>query len=534
MNRTSENQPRLAVVGAGYWGKNLVRNFANLGALAMVCDPDPSACAKAVQTSPDVKTCARFEEVLAAPDLDAIAIATPAAMHYAQAKAALLAGKDVFVEKPLALEVAEGQELVALAAKYGRILMVGHILHYHPAVEKLKELIDAGELGQIQYVYSNRLNIGKIRREENILWSFAPHDLSILLLLLGEMPVEVAAHGGNFLQTRVADVTLTTLSFASGVKGHIYVSWLHPFKEQMLVVVGSRQMAVFDDVSPDRKLVLYPHQIDWIDRYPVARKAEGQVVPLEMSEPLRQECGHFLDCVASRNKPHTDGTEGLRVLEVLQAGQRSLDWGGIPIKLAAPPPQSADSPFFVHETAVIDQPSHIGAGTKIWHFSHILKDCQIGENVNIGQNVVIGPGVTIGRGCKVQNNVSVYTGVTLEDFVFCGPSMVFTNVNNPRAHIRRMDEIRPTLVKTGASIGANATIVCGNTIGRCAFIGAGAVVTRDVPDYALVVGNPARQIGWMCACGNRLNAQFLCDACGQTFELKADALQPLGQNAAEA
>jgi UDP-2-acetamido-3-amino-2,3-dideoxy-glucuronate N-acetyltransferase len=526
MSQIPVNQPRVAVVGAGYWGKNLVRNFANLGALTLVCDLDASACVKATEICPNVKTCANFAEVLTAPDLDAIAIATPAASHYAQVKAALLAGKDVFVEKPLALEVAEGRELVELAAKRGRILMVGHILQYHAAVQKLKELIDSGELGQIQYVYSNRLNIGKIRREENILWSFAPHDISVLLLLLGEMPVAVSAHGGNFLQTQVADVTLTTLSFASGVKGHIYVSWLHPFKEQMLVVVGSRLMAVFDDVSPDRKLVLYPHQIDWVDRYPVARKAEGQVVPLEMSEPLRQECAHFLECVISRRTPQTDGAEGLRVLEVLQAGQLSLDRGGIPVKLATPPPQPAEAAFFVHETAVVDEPSSIGAGTKIWHFSHILKDCRVGENCNIGQNVVIGPGVTIGRGCKVQNNVSVYQGVTLEDFVFCGPSMVFTNVYNPRAHIRRMAELRPTLVKTGASIGANATIVCGVTLGRYAFIGAGAVVTRDVPDYALVVGNPARQIGWMCACGHRLNAQFLCQACGQAFALTDNTLQP--------
>ena len=312
----------------------------------------------------------------------------------------------------------------------------------------------------------------------------------------------MSAHGGNYLQSMVADVTLTTLSFASGVKGHIFVSWLHPFKEQMLVVVGDRQMAVFDDVSPDRKLVLYPHRIDWIDRLPVARKAEGEVVPLDMSEPLKEECAHFLECIRTRQKPRTDGAEGLRVLQVLQACQRSLDQGGVPVNCRDALPRLRRCLTLSTRPPVIDQPSQIGPGTKIWHFSHILKDCRIGENCNIGQNVVIGPEVTIGRGCKIQNNVSVYQGVTLEDDVFCGPSMVFTNVFNPRAHIRRMDEVRPTLVKTGASIGANATIVCGTTIGRYAFVGAGAVVTKDVPDYALVVGNPARQIGWMCSCGD--------------------------------
>jgi UDP-2-acetamido-3-amino-2,3-dideoxy-glucuronate N-acetyltransferase len=527
MSNAAQDLPKVAVIGAGAWGKNLVRNFANLGALAMVCDSDSGACAHAVKISPEVRICTSFSEVLSQPEIEAVAIATPAVSHYQVAKAALAAGKDVFVEKPLALEVAEGRELVNLAEKQGRILMVGHILHYHRTIQKLKELIDTGKLGKIQYVYSNRLNIGKIRKEENILWSFAPHDISIILLLMGELPEEVSAHGGNYLQSKVADVTLTTLSFASGARGHIYVSWLHPFKEQMLVVVGERQMAVFDDISPDRKLVLYPHQIDWINRYPVARKAEGEVVPLEMSEPLKDECAHFLECVRSRQRPQTDGAEGLRVLQVLQACQRSLDGKGVRVKLSQAAPQAATLPYFVHETAVIDEPSQIGRGAKIWHFSHILKNCQIGENTNIGQNVVIGPEVTIGQGCKIQNNVSVYQGVTLEDCVFCGPSMVFTNVFNPRAHIRRMDEVRPTLVQTGASIGANATIVCGHTIGRYAFVGAGAVVTKDIPDNALVVGNPARQIGWMCECGNKLNAQLQCPACERRFEQSETGLKPL-------
>ena len=181
--------------------------------------------------------------------------------------------------------------------------------------------------------------------------------------------------------------------------------------------------------------------------------------------------------------------------------------------------------FFVHESSVVDEGAAIGKGTKIWHFSHILKGSDVGENCNIGQNVVIGPDVKIGDGCKIQNNVSVYTGVTLEDGVFCGPSMVFTNIYNPRAEIRKMDQVRPTLVKRGATLGANATIVCGTTIGRYAFIGAGAVINKNVPDHALVVGNPARQIGWACTCGERLNGNLACVVCDRKFERSADGLK---------
>jgi UDP-2-acetamido-3-amino-2,3-dideoxy-glucuronate N-acetyltransferase len=179
----------------------------------------------------------------------------------------------------------------------------------------------------------------------------------------------------------------------------------------------------------------------------------------------------------------------------------------------------------VHETAVIDEQVHVGAGTKIWHFSHILSNTRIGENCSIGQNVVIGPDVVIGNQCKIQNNVSVYKGVTLEDGVFCGPSMVFTNIYNPRAEIRKMDQVRPTLVKHGATIGANATIICGVTLGRYCFIGAGAVVTRDVPDHALGFGNPARHIGWACRCGERLGDDLQCDFCGKRYKQSGGGLK---------
>jgi UDP-2-acetamido-3-amino-2,3-dideoxy-glucuronate N-acetyltransferase len=509
---------RVACIGGGYWGKNLIRNFNDLGVLSCVCEIDATTRDSLRRAYPGVKFTDTVEQALGGPEIAGVAIATPAETHGALVRQALLAGKDVFVEKPLCVSAAEGKKLIALAAEKKRLLMVGHLLWYHPAVLKLKELIEDGELGRIRYIYSNRLNLGKIRREENILWSFAPHDISVILGLVGEMPDGVAAQGGNYLHDQIADVTVSLLSFPSGIKAHVFVSWLHPYKEQKLIVVGERQMAVFDDVEEENKLTLYPHVISWKGSIPVPNKAKACPVPIESGEPLHAECRHFLECIRTRQTPRTDGQEGLRVLTVLQQCQDALQ---------GPSSNGKNSParranYFMHESAFIDEDVEIGEGTSIWHVSHILRHSRIGRNCRIGQNVVVGPNVRVGNGVKIQNNVSVYEGVTLEDDVFCGPSMVFTNVHNPRSEIRRMDELRQTLVRRGATLGANCTIICGVTIGEYAFVGAGAVVTRDVPDFALVVGNPARITGWMCVCGNRINITSngrdgVCSVCEKNY-----------------
>jgi UDP-2-acetamido-3-amino-2,3-dideoxy-glucuronate N-acetyltransferase len=514
----------VAVVGCGYWGQNLVRNFHQLGRLRVICDVDRNRLEQLQPLYEGVEICDSYEELFARKDIEGIVIAAPAVQHYPLAKRALEMGKDVFVEKPLSLHVEHAEELTQLAQKTGRVLMVGHLLQYHPAIQKLKSLIREGALGKVQYIYSSRLNFGKLRTEENILWSFAPHDISAILCLLGEEPTSVAAHGGNYLNANVADVTLTSCNFASGVTAHIFVSWLHPFKEQKLVVVGDRQMAVFDDMQTDRKLVLYPHKIEWLDRLPIAKRSEGQVVPLPPLEPLRLECLHFLECISTRQTPNTDGNNGVRVLRILNASERSLKNQGAVQQLEDVQPN-----YFVDPTAKVDQPTEIGAGTHIWHYSHVMKNCVIGENCNMGQNVHVASGVRIGNNVKIQNNVSLYTGVELEDDVFCGPSMVFTNVTNPRSFVNRKNEYKTTLIRRGASLGANSTIVCGVTIGEYAFVGAGAVVTRDLPSYALVVGSPARQIGWMCRCGERLHLSddhAQCESCGQNYHLKGNRLNP--------
>jgi UDP-2-acetamido-3-amino-2,3-dideoxy-glucuronate N-acetyltransferase len=322
----------IAVVGAGYWGKNLVRDFYELGALHTICDTSKQLGSEYKSQFRGIKFTDSYNHLLNDSSLKAVVIATPAAYHYKMAKEALLSKKHVFVEKPLALKVEQGEELVSLARKQGLVLMVGHILRYHPAIKKLKELISTGELGKIQYIYSNRLNIGKIRSEENILWSFAPHDISVILFLLNEFPESIYATGGSYLQKQIPDVTLTTMDFKSGVKAHIFVSWLHPFKEQKLVVVGDRKMVVFDDLSTE-KLLLYPHRIKWVERIPVACKAEAEVVPIRKEEPLKVECKHFLECIENNQVPKTDGNEGLRVLQILQISQESLSNDGLKLSI---------------------------------------------------------------------------------------------------------------------------------------------------------------------------------------------------------
>jgi len=516
----------VAVIGCGYWGRNLVRSFAQLGELVAVVDPATEiAAALAAEHGAEAR---ELSEVLADHAIGAVAIAAPARQHADLALAAIAAGKHVFVEKPLALRVEDAEEVVDAADAAGVTLMVGHLLQYHPAFLALVDLVERGELGDLRYLYSNRLNLGKIRREENILWSFAPHDLSMLLALAGEEPDEVVAVGSTFLSTGVPDVTTTHLRFPSGPEAHVFVSWLHPFKEQRLVVVGSDGMAVFDDVeSWDTKLVVYRHGVEWDGDVPVPVKADCEPVALTPDEPLRLECEHFLTSVRDGSAPRTDGREGLRVLRVLSAAQQSL----AEAEPARPGGDDAGNGRFpgvmVHESAYVDDDVRIGPGTKVWHFSHVLSGSTIGADCALGQNVVVGPRVTVGDRCRIQNNVSVYDGVTLEDGVFCGPSCVFTNVYNPRAEVSRKDEFRSTVVRRGATIGANATIVCGYEIGEFAFVAAGAVVTGDVPAHALMVGTPARRIGWMSHEGERLGDDLVCPRSGRRYELNDDRLRPV-------
>lgn len=321
---------KVAVIGCGYWGRNLVRNFDRLGALAVVCDETPAGRRLASELAPGATVVGAVDDVLNS-DVRGVVIATPAETHHEIAAHALAAGKDVFVEKPIALTYDQGASLVRRAEVSGSVLMVGHVLEYHPAIVRMLELVRSGALGKVHYISSNRLNLGKVRREENILWSFAPHDIAIILRLTGGMPFQVAAHGGGYVQPNIADVTVTHLLFDNGVRSHIYVSWLHPFKEQRLVVVGSKKMVSYDDIS--KSLVLYDQRVEMQEGQPVPIKGAGEIVPFSADEPLRLECGAFLEAIATRRPPVTDGQSGLRVLQVLQSAQRSLVMNGEPVTL---------------------------------------------------------------------------------------------------------------------------------------------------------------------------------------------------------
>lgn len=319
---------RVAQVGCGYWGKNLVRNFAEIGALAAVVDNDAGLAAKASEAhGVPIRS---FEDVLADPAIDGIGLATPAVTHAKLAIAALNAGKHVFVEKPVALSSADAQAVQAVAEQKGLTLMVGHLLQYHPIFLALKDLVAAGTLGSLRYVYSNRMSLGKFRTEENVLWSFAPHDLSMVLALVGEEPVQVTAQGAGFITPGIHDWSTVQLAFPSGVRGHVQTSWLHPFKEQRLVVIGDKAMAVFEDSQPDwdKRLAVYAHGVDTTGPAPSPIAAPAEYITVERREPLRDECQHFVDCIRTGTVPRTDGAEGIRVLKVLEQAQAAMELNG--------------------------------------------------------------------------------------------------------------------------------------------------------------------------------------------------------------
>ena len=333
-NHQTHSPPRLALIGCGYWGKNHARNLSELGVLAMVCDPSEAGRTLAHELAPKAEIYSDPEEAFQREDIDAVVIATPAETHCDLALRAFAAGKHVAVEKPMALTYADALKMDAAAKAHQRILLVGHLLEYHPAVTAIKELIADGSLGKIQYIYSNRLNFGKIRVEENALWSFAPHDIALILRLTGAVPFEVNCTGGSYITPNLADVSVANLHFDNSVRAHIFVNWLNPFKEQKLVVIGDKKMAVFSDTEPVEKLVIYNQHVDFDGRIPTLEKADHEVIALPKAEPLRTQSEAFLRAIQTGEAPLTDGYSGTNVLRVLQACQISLQSNGRPTALS--------------------------------------------------------------------------------------------------------------------------------------------------------------------------------------------------------
>ena len=332
---------KIGLIGCGAWGKNLLRNFSNLPGCVLLscCDENPKQIEKIRPNYPRVKFTQNHKEIIENPNLDALVISTPPASHFELCRKAILADKDVFVEKPLVLKVKEGEELVRLAEERKKILMVGHIMEYHAATLKLKEYIDKGELGKVYYLYSTRVNLGKVRDIENALWSFAPHDISMILFLLGKDPISVTATGECYLQKGIEDVAFMTMHFPDGVMAHIHVSWLDPHKDRRLTVVGEKKMAVFDDTRSAEKIWIYDKGVETkldystYGEYLSLRFGDILIPKIESTEPLRMECQHFIECVQNRKTPRSDGRDGLRVSKVLDAAQRSLKMGGTPVKI---------------------------------------------------------------------------------------------------------------------------------------------------------------------------------------------------------
>jgi predicted dehydrogenase len=331
----------LGLIGFGYWGPNLCRNFQGLdGArLKYVCDSSEEKLREAHEKCAGAQLVRDPAEVFADDSVDAVVVASSAVTHHQLALEAMRAGKHVFVEKPMSLEVGQGQELVDASAELDRVLMVGHLLIYHPAVDFLKEYVGSGELGDILYIYSHRLNLGRLRHDENCLWSLAPHDISLMLYLLESEPVSVVASGASYLRDGLEDIVFCSMKFPGGQIGNCHVSWLDPHKIRKFTIVGTEKMVVFDDMSTDEKIKIFdkrvyrPGGMLEYGKELYLHVGEESVPAIDMREPLRLECEHFIDCVRDGRQPRSDGAQGLQVLKVLTAASASLEAGGVPMEV---------------------------------------------------------------------------------------------------------------------------------------------------------------------------------------------------------
>lgn len=529
------------VVGCGKWGRKLVVNAIQLKCLAAVVDKSSEAIASVLEHIPALSSIPTYTSLETALDFHpnaAVVVATPPSSHFDLATHAIHANRSVFVEKPMCTSFRLAQTLVDLACSNGVTLMTDHLLQYSLPHRRLIHLTRTGFVGDVHRIRMIRNNFGTIRTGENVLWSFTPHDISILLSLLPNHDIQnatVSCRGQALITSSIEDYVDISISLGK-VCAQIEASWLHPFRERRVVVYGNQGAVVLNESMPDASLPKL-QAFKWTTK----RSADGSAVaaskiPTDVSDhlylhnaesecsfsdeldPLQAALKHFIHCASTGALPRTDGNEALRVLAILETASKSLQRGGEAVKVSdvcsyvkiEENMREPDSPKLssIHPSAIVDNGATIGLGTRIWHFCHIMSGAFIGNECNLGQNVYVGATVVLGNNVKVQNNVSIYDAVTVADNVFLGPSCVFTNVKNPRASISRKHAFSKTKVEQGATVGANATIVCGVTLGEFCLVGAGAVVTKDVPAHALVYGNPAKIHGWASTSGTRLQIKM--------------------------
>jgi predicted dehydrogenase/acetyltransferase-like isoleucine patch superfamily enzyme len=519
----AEPEVRIGVVGLGYWGPNLARNFASLPAckLAYCCDTSEEARARLAPVFPNAKFTAELDELLSDPELDAIALSTPVPIHAPLAQRVLEAGKHCFVEKPLAQSVTDGERVLQVARDSGRILMVGHLLEYHPGVQKLKELTASGELGdRIYYIYGNRLNLGKLRADENALWSLGAHDVSVVLYLADEEPSEVVAHGESYVRGGVEDVVFCFLRFPSGLSAHLHLSWLDPHKERRFTVVGSRRMATFDDMAirfgsnaSTSSNACAPE----LGRARTARAGCGwwRCSSGSSSRSMRSVCKTVSareissDARVASDAKLGDGVSvaAFAIIHAgVEVGERCVvEEGAV---LGKHPRLRAGSSASGRETGalVVEAGATICCGAVVYAGARIGPGAIIGDQTQVRERSVVGAGSVIGRGSVVdfdarvgdrvliQSGVYVTGGTLIEDDVFLGPGVVTTNDHTMGRHVRGEPLMRPVL-RRACRVGGGVVLVPGVEVGEEAFIAAGAVVTRDVPARAVVIGVPGRVVG---------------------------------------
>lgn len=533
----TEDLPDVVVIGAGQWGFNHVLKLISMKRLLGVVDSSERALDVAKKKLADAKFsldhisfCTRLEDLpLDRVKKAAVVIATPPTTHYEIAKDAISRFKGILIEKPMCTKYEEAQELIQIAQENNVVLMVGHLMRYsQPHQEFIRTAHENVISGDAQRVKMTRKKFGTIRTKENVLWSFAPHDISMLLAITGDTrPLSVRCVGQKVVSSEMEDFITLTVNFEGCLRAEVECSWLHPSKERKTIVYGKKGCMILDECVSDDDPG-YANKVksfSWsFDPNHGKQRLDGNIkdktppgTSAVTQDALVDELKHFLSCVSSGSSPLTDGKEGAQVLLLLQGAEDSLRKQGAEIQLqdiinasrkkmqtlATGANGNTAESVFVHPTAVIDDGASIGSGTKVWHFSHIMSGSRIGEKCNFGQNVYIGGRAKLGNNVKVQNNVSIYDGVEIEDDAFLGPSCVLTNVKTPRSFVNRKAEYIPTKIGRGATVGANATIVCGVNIGEYAFIGAGSVVTKDVRPYELVYGNPAAQHGWVSKDGVR-------------------------------